>query len=360
MAVDIKRRLTRGVAVLAIALGAGQLVQSMSDKAPQPRAADNQPAKQPKAIERVAATEIGDKPAPMVALDAPKNTESAPAKPQAPAPAPAPAPVLASTTPPDPATVIKTAPAAPAQPAAAITPTAPAPKPEPAPKVADTCPVSLELANADNALIAVTLVAPCHADERVVLKHAGLTVTAKTTLTGALFTNMPALVQDAQVEVMFKDATSVSASVAVPELATLRRFAVQWQQDDAFQLHAFEDGSDFGGPGDVSQDNLHQPIAGAPAAGGFLTLLGDATTDLPMLAQVYTYPKDGKIKPEIVIEAAVTEATCGREVLGQTLQTTTGAVKVSDMSLAMPECDAVGDYLVLKNLVPDMNIAAAN
>lgn len=354
MAVDIKRRLARGVAVLAIALAAGQLVQSMSDKAPSPRAADNQPAKQPKAIERVAATEIGDKPAPMVALDAPKNPEAAPAKPQAPAP------VLASTTPPDPATVIKTAPVVPAQPAAAITPTAPAPKPEPAPKVADACPVSLELANADNALIAVTLVAPCHADERVVLKHAGLTVTAKTTLTGALFTDLPALVQDAKVEVMFKDTTAVSASVAVPELATLRRFAVQWQQDDAFQLHAFEDGSDFGGPGDVSQTNLHQPMAGAPSAGGFLTLLGDATTDLPMLAQVYTYPKDSQIKPEIVIEAAVTEASCGRELLGQTLQTSAGAVKVSDMSLAMPECDAVGDYLVLKNLVPDMNIAAAN
>ncbi len=356
MAVDIKRRLARGVAVIAIALGAGQLVQSMSDKPPAPRAAENQIDKKPKAIERVAATEVGEKPVPMVALDPPKNPETLPPKPQA--------PVVASVTVPDPAPapVIEAAPIAPAQPIAATVPTAPASKPDAQPQaaVAEACPVSLELGNADNALIAVTLIAPCHADERVVLKHAGLTITAKTTLTGALFVDLPALTQDARVEVMFKDATSVSATVAVPELATLRRFAVQWQQDDAFQLHAFEDGSDFGGPGDVSQTNPHQPIAGSPAKGGFLTLLGDATTDLPMLAQVYTYPNDGKIKPEIVVEAAVTEATCGREMLGQTLQTTTGPVKVSDMSLAMPECDAVGDYLVLKNLVPDMNIASSN
>ncbi|MES2433230.1 MAG: hypothetical protein V4586_05325 [Pseudomonadota bacterium] len=359
----MKRRLARGVAVIAIALGAGQLVQGMSGKAPAPRAAESQIDKKPKSIERVATTEVGEKPVPMVALEAPTNTQAAPPKPKAPVVASVTAPVATPEAAPKP--VVEVAPAAPKTPAAPIAETAPvlpAPKAETAPKteVADACPVSLELSNADNALIAITLVAPCHADERVVLKHAGLTVTAKTTLTGALFADLPALMQDAKVEVMFKDNTTVAASVAVPELAALRRFAVQWQQDDAFQLHGFEDASDFGGPGDVSQATPHQPIAGAPAKGGFLTLLGDASTDLPMLAQVYTYPKDSKIKPEIVVEAAVTEATCGRELLGQTLQTTAGAVKVSDMSLAMPECDAVGDYLVLKNLVPDMTIAAAN
>lgn len=359
MVADIKRRLARGVAVIAIALGAGELVQSMSGKAPASRAAENQVDKKPKAIERVAATVTGDKPAPMVALDAPANPQAAPPK--------AKAPVVASVTIPAaapeaaPKAVVEVAPIASKTPAATI-PAAPAPKAETLAEteVADACPVSLDLSSADNALIAVTLIAPCHADERVVLKHAGLTVTAKTTLTGALFADMPALVKDAQVVVMFKDSTTVAASLVVPEMAALHRFAVQWQQDDAFQLHGFEDGSDFGGPGDVSAATPHQPIAGAPAKGGFLTLLGDATTDLPMLAQVYTYPKDSNIKPEIVVEAAVTEATCGRELLGQTLQTTAGTVKVSDVSLAMPDCDAVGDYLVLKNLVPDMTIAAAN
>ncbi len=354
MAVDIKRRLARGVAVIAIALGAGQFMQSISGKAPPQRAAENQMDKKPKAIERVAATNTGDKPAPMVALTAPSNPAPAPSKPAAPVMAGVTAP--AATPAPAPKAVIEVAPALHAKPMTATPPAMPASKAA----LAEACPVSLDLSNADNALIAITLVAPCHADERVVLKHAGLTITAKTTLTGALFADLPALLQDAQVEVMFRDTTSVAASVAVPELAGLRRFAVQWQQDDAFQLHGFEDGSDFGGPGDVSAATPHQPIAGAPAKGGFLTLLGDATTDLPMLAQVYTYPKDSTIKPEIVVEAAVTAATCGREMLGQTLQTTAGTVKVSDMSLAMPDCDAVGDYLVLKNLVQDMTIASSN
>ncbi|GLS86278.1 hypothetical protein GCM10010873_12520 [Cypionkella aquatica] len=322
MAVDMKRRLIRGGAVIAIALGAGQLVQGMSDKKPAPRVAEGQLSQKPTKLERVAATDVTAKPEAMLA------------KPATPKAAELPAPVAKA---------------------------APAPEAKPAPievAKADACPVTLELANSENALIAVTLISPCHANERVVLKHAGLTISAKTTLTGALFTDLPALEQDASVEVMFKDNTSVQASVAVPELASLRRFAVQWQQDDAFQLHGFEDASDFGGAGDVSAATPHQPAAGVPAKGGFLTVLGEVSTDLPMLAQVYTYPKDSKANAEIVIEAAVTDATCGRELLGQTLQTANGAVKITDMSLAMPECDAVGDYLVLKNLVPDMTIAA--
>ena len=360
MAVDLKRRLARGVAVIAIALGAGQLVQSMSDKASAPRAAENQMEKKPTSIERVAATDLGDRPAPMVALNTPANTQAEQPKAQAPVFASVTAPVVTPDLAGKP--MVEAAPTAPETQIKATVPAAPVPSAKALPntEAADACPISLELSNADNALIAITLVAPCHADERVVLKHAGLTVTAKTTLTGALFTDMPALLQDASVEVMFRDNTSVAASVAVPEMATLNRFAVQWQQDDAFQLHGFEDGSEFDGPGDVSAASPHLPVTGAPAKGGFLTLLGDASTDLPMLAQVYTYPKDSKIKPEIVVEAAVTEATCGREVLGQTLLTTAGTVKVSDMSLAMPDCDAVGDYMVLKNLVPDMTIASSN
>jgi len=344
MAVDMKRRLARGVAVIAIALGAGQLVQSMSGKAPAPRAAENQIDTKPKAIKRVAATDTAAvKPAPMVTLAAPAEAVPKP-------------PVAASVTAPKAAETAPVAAQKPSLPEVATTPAAKAEAPLQA--VAEACPVSLDLSAADNAMIAITLIAPCHANERVVLKHAGLTVTAKTTLTGALFADLPALEQNARVEVMFKDATLATAEIAVPDLAGMRRFAVQWQQDDAFQLHGFEDGSDFGGPGDVSAATPHQPIAGAPAKGGFMTLLGDATTDLPMLAQVYTYPETTTAKPEVVLEAAVTPATCGRELLGQTLQTSADAVKISDIALAMPECDAVGDYLVLKNLVPEMTIAA--
>jgi hypothetical protein len=222
-----------------------------------------------------------------------------------------------------------------------------------------SCPASLDLSVAENAMIAVTLVATCHPDERVVLKHAGLVVTAKTTFTGAVFTDLPALTQQAIVEVTFKDGSSLKASLDVPEVARLRRFAVQWSDEDAFQLHGLENGADFDTLGDISGATPNTPPAGAPATAGFLSVLGDSTTAFPLLAEVYTYPANPADQPNIVVESAVTAATCGRELLAETLFSAGGKVVKDDLTAAMPACDAIGDYLVLNNLVPDMKVASS-
>lgn len=346
MAVDLKRRLARGAAVIIIALGAGHLVQTMSETGAKPRVAQTDPALMPKRIETLAADAETAKPSTAPALAAPRLPAAVATAPEAPAKLPEPAAVV-ETAPVKPATVVE---AAPTKPAVV----------QPVEVAADPCPVTLDLNKSENAMITLMLTAPCHPAERVVLKHAGLAVSAQTLASGALVASLPALEQDATIVVLFKDGTAAEATLMVPEIATVRRFAVQYQADDAFQLHAFEDEAGYGGPGHVSGATPHLPAAGVPGKGGFLTLLGDSTTDLPLLAEVYTYPADQTQKPEVVVEAAVTETACGREILGETITSFGGTVDIGDLTVAMPECDAVGDYLVLKNLVPDLNIAANN
>ncbi|NCO16743.1 MAG: hypothetical protein GW902_05885 [Alphaproteobacteria bacterium] len=220
------------------------------------------------------------------------------------------------------------------------------------------CPLALDLAPQPYAMLGLTLLAPCRPDQRVVLRHGGLAITAQTSATGALFLTLPALEQAAVVAVRFGDGQSAKAQIEVPELAGLRRFGVQWLADDAFQVHAFEGEADYGATGDVRAANPQQPVAGKPATGGFLTILGDGRVDLPMQAEIYTYPADPAIAVRLVVEAAVSAQTCGRELLGEMLDSTGGGTTVTDLSLMMPECDAVGDILVLNNLAPDLKIAA--
>lgn len=349
---DNKSRVIRVVAILFVAVGAGFVMQNMQ-KAKAVQQARNLEAEKPKAIENLAAGSEAVQVAPAakpVAAPLVADIAPTPVVPVVKEPAPM---VMAAAE--------ATAPSAP--PVAEAVPTLPVmPDPVPVPlpsEVADACAITLDLIPEANAMIGLTLLAPCHGNERVVLKHGGLAVSGLTTVNGALFTGIPAMETSARIEVLFSDGESFEAMIDVPEVADLRRFAVQWQADDAFQLHAFEDGAAYGGEGHVSGADPHRPAAGAPAKGGFLTLLGDSTTENPLLAEVYTFPLDADATPDVVIEAAVTETTCGRELLGETLSSTAGSVEVTDLTVAMPDCDAVGDYLVLKNLAPDLNIASA-
>lgn len=327
-----KRRVIRGVAVLAVALAAGHLVQTLASGTSKP-------------VKVAVETRVAPQDIVTLAADAEAGTPKAghalpPLASQAALPL---APKAAS---------MAMAPALPSDPSSAETAATAAPQ--------DTCPVSFEVFSEPSAMIGLTLIAPCRVNERVTLKHAGLVVSAQTTATGGLFTALPAMDSAGSVEVLFADGQTAMAAVAMPELAALRRFAVQWQADDAFQLHAFEDGAGYGDPGEVSAANPHRPAPGVPAIGGFLTLLGDPATDAPLLAEVYSFPADPAQSVEVVVEAEVTAKTCGRELLAETISSIGGRAEGADLTLAMPDCDAVGDFLVLNNLAPSLTISAEN
>lgn len=319
---QLTRKLALGAATLAVAFGAGHLMQNVLSKPDTRQAAVADP--KPKAITPLAAGPDVSKPVTTAHITVlPPVSKPAPFPNVALQPAPAPVPV---------------------QPVAE----APAPK---------DCKPVLDLSVEPAAMLGLVLTAPCNPDERVVLRHAGLAVTGRTSMTGSLFLSLPAMEQAAQVSVLFGDGASVEGSIAVPELAGMQRFGVQWMAQDAFQVNAFEGGADYGQPGHVSAATPQRPAPGQPHSGGFLTQIGSDQVDLPMLAEVYTYPAKGEA--DIVVEAAVTKTTCGRELLGETLMSRAGQVTVTDLTLAMPDCSAVGDFLMLKNLVPDPKIAAA-
>ncbi len=362
MVANLKQRAIRCAAVIAVAMAAGQFVQSTSKPAPKPKLASDELSVKPVKLATVAAG--------VEATTALAATKIEPARlPVEPVAIIVPAPVVAPPLNTPPLVAVS---------AAEVPPLDQTPTPQPQASFAlpkdlptseqvlekafatNDCPTSLDLSVTENAIIGVTLIASCHPDERVVLKHAGLTVTAMTTLTGAIFADLPALDRTGKVEVQFKDGTSISNSIDVPEIAKMRRFAIEWQAEDSFALHGFENGADIGDKGDISAANTNRPASGVPAAGGFLSILGDSSTENALLAEVYTYPTDSAVKADVVVEAAVTETSCGREMLGETLLSQGGTVTTSDLTVSMPDCDAIGDYLVLNNLVPDMNIASSD
>lgn len=335
---DMKRKITLGAATLAVALGAGHLVQSGRPGAAAVGVADAASVKPTGITPLAASSEPEDLPSTVPPAPLAASLGSTPQAQVPPAAA---------------ATVAKTAPqAAPAP--VSLTPPPPAAT-KPAPVVqADDCHVTLDVMAAANGMLDLTLLAPCKPGTRVVLRHGGLAVTGRTSTGGALFTALPAMEPDGAVSAMFPDGTIARAAAPV-DLTGIQRFAVQWMADDRFALNAYQGGAAWGALGHV-----HAGARGLPQdKSGWMMPLGDASVDLPMMAEVYTWPA-ATADIAIDIEAPVTETTCDRELLGETLQSQSGRVTRSDITLATPDCSAVGDFLVLNNLLSGTTTAAAD
>lgn len=376
------RRVLRAGAVLVVALAAGHLVQTI-------RTEQTQGAEAPRNIEAVSAGPEAGEAVSDLALPAAASLTGGTAVPspasetaaessiktatdhataelsaEAPELTPSETPAVqvmlelpASTTPADPSLLTalgeETTVALPKDiPPALAVPQATGTTPE-TPAAAD-CTPALSLAAEARAMIAVTLSAPCHAGQRVVLRHAGLAVAERLDAAGGLALDLPALNEMGEVSILFADADFVRGQVLVPDATTTRRFVVQWMAGDSFQLHAMEAGATYGEPGHVSAQTQASPN------GGYILSLGDPGLDLPMMAEVYTWPVDATVSAQPVVEAAITDGTCDRELLGETILASGGQTIVKDLTVAMPGCDAVGDILVLNNLLGDVTLAAAN
>lgn len=365
---NLQRKLTLMVTTAGIAFGAGHFVQKRAEVR---QTVDVQPVKITSLAPVAAGPEALARPLttfapPLPAEAAPIDTSIA-SKPEAAMP---PAPVLdpqttlaaadpqtlplASTPIAPPATSLPdVAAVVPAAPVVEITEPAAKPATPSSTELVTACDVEFDLVAQPGAMIGLTVLAPCNAGERVVLWHEGLAVTAKMSSTGSLFTSLPALKENAKVEVRFQNGDRISQAIALPEAKGVKRFAVQWQDADAFQLHAFEDGAGYNLPGHYSA-----AYTGSAGYGPFVSILGDANTDLPLLAEVFTF--SGTKPVEVVVEASVTDGTCGRTIFGEMIASEDGIVDIQDLTLAMPECDGLGDILVLKNLMQDMKLAAAD
>lgn len=241
-------------------------------------------------------------------------------------------------------------------PAQVYTASASAPPPPPEAEVPVSpfglpCGLSVQSEAMPGAMVALDVMAPCRPGMRVAVEHAGLTLAAVTDRAGLLTMDIPALETPAFFTVRLADGEEAVTVAGLPDLIDFGRVAVSWQGAAEIELHAFEQGAGFGAPGHVWQGAPGSAAGAAIGAGGFLTRLGDASLAPAQLAQVYSHPLATVPAPRLSVDIPVTDATCGRPLSAHSHRVTPeGRAEARRITLTMPGCDAVGEYLVLQNL----------
>ena len=225
------------------------------------------------------------------------------------------------------------------------------------------CIVRLMATLAPAASADLTVTAPCHANERLTMHHEGLIFTGVTDNEGRFETTIPALNKHAVFIAAFESGAGAVVNTRMNDVDLYDRVVLQWKGDTPLQIHAREFGADYGAMGHVWADSAMNADRAELGQGGFLTRLGDARTAEPMMAEIYTFPSGSVQSSGVVrltVETPVTPANCGREIEAETFQVRRGAAQDAvevTLAVAVPPCDAVGDHLVLQNLLTDLTIA---
>ena len=224
------------------------------------------------------------------------------------------------------------------------------------------CSVSMTATAGLAATVNLSLVAPCHAEQSVVVTHDALVITDRTDTEGKLDLTVPALTEAALFLAAFADGEGAIASTEVSSVGFYDRVALLWENGAGASLHALEFDAEYDAAGHVQSAAKQSASAAARGEAGFLAALGNTDDDVKSLAEVYSFPtgfsqKQGNIKLSVEIE--ITAENCGKDIGAQVLQLgADNSRSIRDLTLTVPSCDAMGDRLVVKDMVDDILLAS--
>ena len=209
------------------------------------------------------------------------------------------------------------------------------------------------------AMVALDILDPCQAEADLEISHAGFSFAARTDMMGLLTVDLPAFKIPAFVTVRSGDDDAVMAIAGLPDLADYMRVAIAWDGDLGLAFHAFAAGADFGAPGHIWQETPGTVTDMLAGQGGFLTVLGDPHLTPSRQIQIFSIPQAQAKDLSLALDIPINPATCDRPLVAQAMQLTqSGTVDIWPITVTLPGCDAVGDFLVLQNLFDAPRLAA--
>ncbi len=195
-------------------------------------------------------------------------------------------------------------------------------------------------------MIHMALSAPCNRNERIVVRHSGLSFAARTEADGSVRAVFPALKPDATIAVYLADAHLVLGSIVVPDVADHTRFALMWEYPLEMELRVTDGNRVLVGTSTALGADMPRVMS-----------VGSADVQSPLMASVYSVPGQSLGAADLTGELRITPATCGRTLRLDMVLSVGGDAKVATHDVAVPLCGTAGDILQLKNLGADLTLS---
>lgn len=208
----------------------------------------------------------------------------------------------------------------------------------------DGCAIQVQAQDMFDALIELSLSAPCHPNERVVISHGDLAFSAHTNADGTYSAYLPALSTLAKIDVFVGNSEFQQAEVAVPEADAHYRVVLQWTGSAGLGLHAYHRGAEFGSPGHLHALSPFDP----DQEDAFLISLGDHRGPESMAAQVYSVPVTSADQSRVELELKFNAGQCGAEYSGYLLYAHAGVTSdIKEVSFVTPDCPSEDGFIIM-------------
>ena len=229
------------------------------------------------------------------------------------------------------------------------------------PLAAQACTVEMIGVAVDMAMVDLFLSAPCQPNATATIHHQGMMFTVLTDADGNSEFTSPSLAESAVFIAAFDNGEGAVATLTTPDVGNFDRAVLQWSGDTGLQLHAREFGAGYGQDGHIWAAAMGDMPAAISGESGFMTRHGDEAANAGFMVEVYSFPSGmGTLDGDVIlsVEAEITAGNCGREISAQSIQIMPGAdSEALDLTMTMPSCDTVGDFILLKNMFQDLTLA---
>lgn len=190
------------------------------------------------------------------------------------------------------------------------------------------CDTQISAQSRPDAMIAVSILAPCAAGDVVKLHHHGMIIATKPDTMGRVLVHFPALNREALIIV---DGPTISPTVlrqTVPDADDFVRYVLQWSGPATFGI---------------------DPVQSS----GNITRYDFVDTDQHP-TRVISYHRD-VIAPDLRITTSADH--CNKDTRFHVLQVSDAGTRLRDYQITAPECNGSQETLVLKNLYQTATVA---